>query len=160
MRIWYCIRMTDSTAGHGPDNFSILKYRVIYGDTDKMGVVYYANYLRLFEAGRSAYMRRRGLPYTEVELQEGTQLPVTEVNVRYHRSALYEQLVDIKVWVNDITTVQVKFGFEILHEGEVLVRGHSHHASINIASSRPARVPENLVRALNSVELVTDNPFY
>ena len=152
--------MTISDSEYGPDNYSILKYRVIYGDTDKMGVVYYANYLRLFEAGRSAYMRRRGLPYTLVEQNEGAQLPVTEVNVRYHRSALYEQLVDIKVWVKEITTVQVKFGFEILHDGELLVRGYSHHASVNIASGRPVRVPENLVKALSSVELITDNPFF
>ena len=34
-------------------------YRVIYGDTDQMGVVYYANYLAFFERGRCEYMRER-----------------------------------------------------------------------------------------------------
>ena len=152
--------MTDPMSGYGPHNSSILKYRVIYGDTDKMGVVYYANYLRLFEAGRSAYMRRRGYRYSQVETEEGVILPVTEVNVRYHRSAMYEQMVDIRVWVVEITTVQVKFQFEILHEGEVLVRGHSNHASIKMDSGRPTRVPDKLVRALNSEEQVTDDPHY
>ena len=37
-------------------------YRVIYGDTDQMGVVYYANYLRLFEIGRNEWIRASGMP--------------------------------------------------------------------------------------------------
>jgi acyl-CoA thioester hydrolase len=40
-------------------------YRVIYGDTDQMGVVYYANYLRLFERGRCEFMRMLDFPYSE-----------------------------------------------------------------------------------------------
>ncbi|MBN2715651.1 MAG: acyl-CoA thioesterase [Deltaproteobacteria bacterium] len=149
-----------STNGYGPDNFSILNYRVIYGDTDKMGVVYYANYLRWFEAARSAYLRRRGLPYSDLENTEKVQLPVTEANLRYHRSAMYEQLVDIKVWVTDITSIQVKFQIEVSFEGDLLVRGYTHHAAINMATGRPTRVPENLVNALNRSEQITGNPFF
>jgi acyl-CoA thioester hydrolase len=150
--------MTSST-GYGPHNFSILKYRVIYGDTDKMGVVYNANYLRWFEAARSSYMRRRELPYSAVE-SEGVQLPLTEANVRFHRPAMYEQLVDIKLWVSDITSVQVKFQYEVSYDDAVLARGHTHHAAINMTLGRPTRVPDRLAFALSSDEKIVDNPFY
>ena len=44
---------------------AISNYRVIYGDTDQMGVVYYANYLRWFEIGRTELLRQVGMPYTD-----------------------------------------------------------------------------------------------
>ena len=48
---------------------NVTSYRVIYGDTDQMGVVYYANYLRWFESGRSELLRQIGLPYVKIEEQ-------------------------------------------------------------------------------------------
>ena len=64
-------------------------YRVIYGDTDQMGVVYYANYLRWFERGRSEFLRQIGLPYATIEAA-GLHFPVAEVTCRYAQSARYE----------------------------------------------------------------------
>lgn len=124
-----------------------------------MGIVYNANYLRWFEAARGSYFRRRGLPYTEVEA-DGVQLPLTEANVRFHKPATYEQLVDIKLWVSEITSVQVKFQYEVILDGDILVRGYTHHAAINMSLGRPTRVPDNLVHALSSVEEISDNPFF
>lgn len=157
MGFWYCNSMINSK-GCGPDNYSILKTRVLYADTDKMGIVYYANYFRWFEAGRSSYMRRRNLPYTQTEAG-GVQLPLTEAGIRYHKPALYEQLLDVKTWVSEITAVQVKFAYEILFEDTVLVRGFTYHAAIHSGKLRPIRVPKELTDALNSVELFTDNPY-
>ena len=61
---------------------NVTTYRVIYGDTDQMGVVYYANYLRWFESGRSELLRQIGLPYGKIE-EQGFHFPVTEVSCRY-----------------------------------------------------------------------------
>ena len=65
---------------------STLQMRVLYADTDKMNVVYYANYLRWFEAGRAHYMRCRGYTYREIE-QSGIQLPVVEAHRARRRAA-------------------------------------------------------------------------
>ena len=68
-------------------------YRVIYGDTDQMGIVYYANYLRWFEKGRSEFLRQIGLPYSIIE-QQGFSFPVVEVRYslvtrsRYRRRSI------------------------------------------------------------------------
>src|SRR5262249_18980011 len=66
--------------------------RVIYGDTDQMGVVYYANYLRWFEKGRSEFLRQMGLPYKTIE-EQGLHFPVTEVSCRYFKSAHYDDMI-------------------------------------------------------------------
>ena len=52
-------------------------YRVIYGDTDNMGVAYHANYLRWFEMGRTEMFRHLGMTYREIEAK-GVYLPVSE----------------------------------------------------------------------------------
>ncbi|HZD41108.1 MAG TPA: thioesterase family protein, partial [Terriglobales bacterium] len=72
-----------------------VSYRVLYGDTDKMGVVYYGNYLRWFEKGRGEFLRQLGIPYLSVE-QRGIHFPVIEVACRYFRSARYDDLITIE----------------------------------------------------------------
>ncbi len=59
-----------------------LTIRVIMGDTDAFGIVYYANYLRFFEACRAEMMRQAGLPYGPL-FDEGVILPVAEQWWRY-----------------------------------------------------------------------------
>ncbi|MBI2347921.1 MAG: acyl-CoA thioesterase, partial [Deltaproteobacteria bacterium] len=68
---------------------AISHYRVIYGDTDQMGVVYYANYLRWFEIGRTELLRQIGMPYTAIE-KKGLRFPVIEVSCRYYRPSRYD----------------------------------------------------------------------
>src|SRR4051812_26555855 len=85
------------TARSGTDDNvkNLATYRIIYGDTDQMGVAYYANYLRWFEIGRSELLRMIGLPYGTIEAQ-GFHFPVTEVTCRYAQSARYDDLIEIE----------------------------------------------------------------
>src|SRR5258707_9114603 len=77
------------------------RVRVIYGDTDQMGVVYYANYFRYFELARSEYFRARGGSYRELEL-EGRFLPVVEASCSYKGSARYDDLLLIRTQVSEL----------------------------------------------------------
>src|SRR5258708_30156281 len=96
-----------------PTNLKHLSsYRVIYGDTDQMGVVYYANYLRWFESGRSEFLRQIGLPYSTIEGQ-GFHFPVVEVNCRYTQSAPYVDLLQIKTTLVELGRASLKFSFPI-----------------------------------------------
>lgn len=122
-------------------------YRVIYGDTDQMGIVYYANYLRLFELGRNEYMRAVGLTYKEVE-EKGTILPVTHAALKYKKSAKYDDLLQVETRITSIRGARVHFTYEIKNEaGEVLVEGSTEHASVD-RNGRVVRLTPELVRAL------------
>lgn len=122
-------------------------YRVIYGDTDQMGVLYYGNYLRLFEVGRGEYMRRRGLPYLEVEAR-GFVLPVTEARCRYLKSARYDDLVAVETRVTRAKGARVVFAYALRNEaGELLAEGMTEHAALGPAG-RPSRLPPDLIEAL------------
>src|ERR671933_1853959 len=89
--------------------------RVIYGDTDQMGVVYYANYLRFFEGARGEWIRQLGLTYAQIE-ERGIYLPVLEVGVRYLKPARYDDVLEIHLRVSH-TRVKVRFDYKVYREG-------------------------------------------
>ncbi|HZJ54712.1 MAG TPA: thioesterase family protein [Myxococcaceae bacterium] len=118
------------------------RVRVIYGDTDQMGVVYYANYLRYFELARSEFLRAHGKSYREMEA-EGLSLPVVEATCRYVAPARYEDLLLVGVEVPAVTRVTLTFRYQVTREGEsaVLCTGTTIHACLG-KGGRPARLPD------------------
>jgi len=68
---------------------SISRVRVRYAETDKMGVVYYANYFVWFEVGRTDLLRHAGMTYRDIE-SEGLTLPVIEASCGYRIPARYD----------------------------------------------------------------------
>jgi len=109
-----------------------VSYRVIYGDTDQMGISYYANYLKWFEMGRNDFMRKIGTPYTSVE-KSGLMFPVTEVSCRYHRPARYDDEVVIETSLTDLAPVSLTFSYRLLREGDdqLLATGWTKHACVD-----------------------------
>lgn len=118
------------------------RVRVIYGDTDQMGVVYYANYLRYFELARSEFLRAHGRSYRQMEA-EGLSLPVVEATCRYVAPARYEDMLLVGVEVPAVTRVTLTFRYQVTREGEsaVLCTGTTLHACLG-KGGRPARLPE------------------
>lgn len=127
---------------------NVTRYRVIYGDTDQMGIVYYANYLRWFEKGRSEFLRQIGLPYTSIERQ-GFHFPVIEVSCRYTLAARYDDVVKIATELAEVGRVKLTFRYRITREpdNELLATGSTLHACVD-RSGRPVRMPKVLIDAL------------
>jgi acyl-CoA thioester hydrolase len=129
---------------------SITSYRVIYGDTDQMGVVYYANYLRWFERGRAELLRRIGVPYQTIE-REGFNFPVAEVNCRYIQPARYDDLINIETELAGIRRAILVFNYRIVRSSDetLLAAGSTKHACVD-RSGRLTRIPEALTVALTA----------
>jgi acyl-CoA thioester hydrolase len=130
--------------------------RVIYGDTDAMGIVYYGNYLRWFEVGRAELMRRRWLAYHEMNVVD-LHLPVIESNAVYRHPARYDDLLDIYAELSEARGVRLKFGYRIARgaDGKTLVEGSTTHAFTDSTGKvvRPSErfrklfAPEGAIRA-------------
>jgi acyl-CoA thioester hydrolase len=103
--------------------------RVIFGDTDAMGIVYYGNYARWFEIGRAEYLRQIGYPYFKLE-KEGIWLPVTELVCKYKMPAFYDDILEIASWADELGGASVVMGYEIRRKstGELLAQGKTYHA--------------------------------
>ncbi len=118
--------------------------RVPYADVDRMGFVYYANYLVYFEMARSELLRDWGLPYTKLEA-EGILLPVLEAHVDYGRPAHYEDLLTIRTLECRFTGVRLRIGYDVLRDEEKLASGYTVHACMT-PQGRACRPPPSLRR--------------
>jgi acyl-CoA thioester hydrolase len=127
---------------------NITPYRVIYGDTDQMGVVYYANYLRWFEKGRSEFLRQVGLPYKTIE-ERGLYFPVTEVSCRYFKSVHYDDNLAIETQIASVGRATLHFEYSIFREGypSPLAAGWTKHACVE-PGGRVVRIPGELAHLL------------
>lgn len=115
--------------------------RVIYGDTDKMGISYYGNYFRWFEAARTEYFRALELPYTECE-KKGIFLPVVEANAKYHAPSSYDDLLVVRTSVSDLGRTSMRFEYQVFEKKslKLLVSGFTVHVSVD-AKMKPSRLP-------------------
>lgn len=131
--------------------------RVIYGDTDQMGVVYYANYLRYFEAARNEFIRAKGLRYRDFEAQHKLVLPVVEAQVSYRTPARYDDLLTVEIALTEARRATARFGYRILRDGELVATGHTVHACVDL-EGRVKRMPRELLEALSAGEAVAERP--
>ena len=118
--------------------------RVRYAETDKMGVVYYANYLVWFEVGRTDWLRDTGLTYRAME-DDGIQLPVIAAHCEYRQGARYDDEIDIRTKASKLSPVRLQFDYEVVRrsDGLVLATGHTVHATID-RQGRPTRMPDRV----------------
>jgi acyl-CoA thioester hydrolase len=126
------------------------EYRVRYADTDQMGVVYYGNYARFYEIGRSEMIRDMGLPYMELE-ESGIMMPVYSVEAKYRGVIRYDELICIETTVSDLPSARMEFYHRIFSEAGNLV----HEATVilvflNMETRRPVRAPEILLKLLRA----------
>ena len=129
---------------------NLTSYRVIYGDTDQMGVAYYANYLRWFEIGRTEFLRQTGIPYTSIE-EKGLRFPVTEASCRYLRPARYDEEISIETTLASLRRVTLTFNYRILRQedGTLIATGWTKHACVN-QEGEVIRIPDDLETLLKA----------
>ncbi len=130
-----------------------LRYEVPYADTDRMGMVYYANYLVFFERTRTRLLDEVGYPYPEMET-DGYGLPVIEAHVQYHKPATYGEFLDFFAWSDSARGTRLRVNCEVRRDGELLASGYTVHACIDLQTKRPVRLPSRLLACYTDVGLV------
>jgi acyl-CoA thioester hydrolase len=115
--------------------------RVRYGEVDRMGVVYHANYLVYFEQGRTEYLRSLGGTYRRFE-EEGHLLVVAETGVRHLKPAQYDDLLTVRTRLSEIRKVRMRFDYEVLLDAEPIASGFTVLACTD-TRGRPRRLPED-----------------
>lgn len=119
--------------------------RVRYGETDQMGYLYYGNYALYFEVGRAEAIRQLGFTYRELE-EQGVIMPVAELNIKYLRPALYDDLVTVKTTLRELpVNHKIQFHTELFNEkGELLNVGVTTLVFLHAATRQKVSLPEPL----------------
>jgi acyl-CoA thioester hydrolase len=129
------------------------KVRVIYADTDAMGIVYHTNYIKWFEVGRNELMRQLGVTYNELE-KLGLNLPLTKVSCHYLLPAKYDHLLTIETKFDYIKRASIRFNSYIWDEEgkKLLVEGYTIHACTNM-EGKIRRLPQLLLDLINKFNI-------
>lgn len=129
---------------------SEIDFRIRYGETDQMGVVYHGNYAQYFEIGRTEWLRNLGITYKQME-EEGIKLPVISLMVNFKKSACYDDMIKVKTTLKKMPTASIEFDYEIVNEmGEILTTGNTVLAFIDINRNRPTRCPRYILDKLQN----------
>ncbi len=113
-------------------------FRVFYADTDQMGVMYHANYIKYFELGRTELLRSCGLVYQKLE-KEGLMTPVINLEVKYIKPAFYDQILTVYTWVSSLKNARIEFSYELQNEdGDTLTIAKTQLVFLDVNTKRPA----------------------
>ncbi len=117
------------------------KIRVRYGETDQMGYMYYGNYAELYEVGRVEMLRSLGMTYRSME-ESGVIMPVLEMYCKYHKPALYDEEIRVKVILDKKPGVKMHLKYEFFDEqGTLIHEGETTLAFIDSKRNRPCLPP-------------------
>jgi acyl-CoA thioester hydrolase len=103
--------------------------RVRYAETDKMGIVYYANYLIWFEIGRAEFCRARGFAYSDMEADDDAFLVVAEAYCRYKAPAYYDDELLVRTHITELRKRSLRFGYEVIRvsDSQTIAEGETGH---------------------------------
>ena len=132
---------------------NLTKVRVLFADTDAMGVVYHTNYIRWFEYGRNEFMRQLGVAYTELG-KLGLNLPLTKVSCNYLKFATYDQVLTIETKFDYIKRASIRFNSRIWDENRenIIAEGYTIHACTN-NEGRIRRIPQLLLELISKYNI-------
>ena len=103
-----------------------------YSETDQMGIIHHSNYAVWFEAGRTDFLKKAGIPNKEIK-EQGVLLPLYEMNCKFKSPARYEDEIIVKTKLEHIGKVRIVFSYQVLNakDGSVLTTGETKHAWTN-----------------------------
>lgn len=124
-----------------------LAVRVYYEDTDLAGIVYYANYLKFIERGRSEWLRALGID--QVRLKDGTGhvFAVRRVEADYLRPARFDDLLQVETRLAKVSAARIVLD-QAVRRGEATLFAARVTLACLDAAGRPTRLPAALVKAL------------
>lgn len=125
--------------------------RVRFAETDAQGIAHHASFVVWLEVARVAYLERYAGGYQAIR-ERGIEALTTEVMLRYHRAAYFDQTLTIGTRCGDLRGARFTYEYSIERAGELVAEGSTLHAVVDAETYRPTRVPEWLAEAILRAE--------
>jgi len=127
-----------------------LAIRVYYEDTDAAGIVYYANYFRFIERGRTELLRTLGHDQNAL-MKEGIAFAVRSANVEFLKPAKLDDLLTVETGIASLGRAQVTFAQRVLRDQELLLDAKIRVACIDPVRGKPIPMPRALHQQLSAL---------
>jgi acyl-CoA thioester hydrolase len=135
---------------------STVVHRVGFYETDAMSIVHHSNYLRFCEEARVVWLEEHDQPYAAY-MAAGVHFAVTRVELDYHRSARFDDRLEVTTWLQKVRGASLRMAYRISCDGVVLVTGATEHAAVD-DQGRVRRIPRERRQNLQEKVVVSDRP--
>ncbi len=129
-----------------------VNHRVAFYETDAMGIVHHANYLRFFERARVQWLDEHDQPYRNY-MADGMHFATTHVEIDYRGTTRFDDALRVTTWLEWVRGASLRMAYRIEHEGALKVSGATEHAAVN-DEGRVRRIPrprrESLLKAVGA----------
>jgi acyl-CoA thioester hydrolase len=127
------------------------RLRVRYAETDRMGVVYHANYFVWFEVGRVELLRQLGFSYRDMEEEDGCGIAVIDARCRYKAPARYDDEIIVRTHLEYVRESMVQFSYELVRADDrtVLAEGDTTHIVVD-PEMKKVPLPEKYLSAFRA----------
>ena len=125
------------------------KYRFLYADTDAMGVVYYGNYLRIYEAARGDFLHKVGMPFSKMASELNILCPVANAEINYHKPAYLDEDIVVRTRVVMLRGARMVFDQRIFNAKDELLNDIKVTvAFVDMEKRRPVKYPDEFERLI------------
>lgn len=126
------------------------QFRVTYPDTDKMGTMHHANYVKYYEMARWELLRSIGVPYSSIE-QAGIMCPVLKLHFSFLKTTSYDELLTVKTTLKEIKGVRMWFEYKMYNQNNELInKADTELAFVGLNNWKPCKAPDFLLEAINN----------
>jgi acyl-CoA thioester hydrolase len=134
------------------DGFSFsADVRIRFAETDAQGIAHHASFVVWLEVARVAYLEQNAGGYNAIR-ETGIEALTTEVHLRYHRAAYFDEKLKIWTRCTDMRGARFTYDYLIERAGELVADGYTRHATVDRETYRPTRVPAWLAEAIATAE--------
>jgi acyl-CoA thioester hydrolase len=134
------------------DGFSFsTEVQVRFAETDAQGIAHHASFVVYLEVARVAYLEAYAGGYQAIR-DRGIEALTTEVSLKYHRAAYFDERLTVWTRCTGLRGARFRYEYRIERDGELVVEGHTSHATVDRATYRPVRVPDWLAEAVARAE--------
>jgi acyl-CoA thioester hydrolase len=129
--------------------------RVRFHETDAMGVVHHASYLRYLEDARVDFLRQLGRPYSMLRDVDGIEFAVIGIELAYHAPLRFDELFEVHAGIGAVGRASFTIEYLVERDGLSVLAGHTRHATLEIGTHRATRVPSWLAEAGRAPDMPT-----
>lgn len=120
---------------------------VRFAETDAQGIAHHASFVVWLEVARIAHLAQHAGGYNALR-DHGIEALTTEVHLRYHRAAYFDDTLRIRARCVDMRGARFTYEYRLEREGELVADGYTRHATVDRETHRPTRVPTWLIEAI------------
>lgn len=125
------------------------EFRVMYADTDQMGVMHHGSYVKYLEVARTELMRSCGMPYNEME-KAGVMSPILDLNLKYIKPARYDEVLKVCTWISKVKGSRIVFDYSIYNGEVLLTKASTTLVFLDAKTMRPSDIKEEFIEKIKS----------